>query len=361
MSIIKLKNGKYTVDIVNEFGKRVQRTFKLKNQAQAFEAEIKKRKYDTKLVNNNLLRARVFMLNSISEYEITKQNLKPASRKKYKAVMDVLKDFIRIKKIQYLDEFKPTHAEEFFYILSTEREIDRGTIRQTIKAKPKTVNFYLTTVRELFKREILRGNIERNPFNHVKNLKVVKPRPEYYTREEIKNFFTQTMKQEYHDAFKAFLLTGMRFEELACLRCVDVDLQNKIICVRNYDGFTTKTENAVREIPMSDELFMIIKDLALGKNENEFVFTSPSGSKLRERTMLGVCKRIANKAGITSRAFIHKFRHTFATMLVQADIPLETIKELLGHSSIVETEIYAHNKTNHRHHQVRILDQLFEN
>jgi len=47
-------------------------------------------------------------------------------------------------------------------------------------------------------------------------------------------------------------------------------------------------------------------------------------------------------------------------LLVQNDVSLETIKELLGHSSVVETEIYAHNKTNHIHHQVRILDNHFK-
>lgn len=167
------------------------------------------------------------------------------------------------------------------------------------------------------------------------------------------------MKIEYFNVFKAFLLTGMRFEELASLRCMDVDLESMIINVRNYEGFTAKTANAVREIPMSDELFNIISALVRGKRESDYVFTSPNGGKLRERTLLEVCKKVAINAGITSRAFIHKFRHTFATMLVQSDIPLETTKELLGHSSIVETEIYAHNKTTHRHHQVRILDQLF--
>lgn len=360
MSIHKLNNGRYTVDIVNEYGKRVQRTFKLKNQAQAFEAEIKRKKYDRKLVRNNLLKARINFIKSIDDYELSKQNLKPASRKKYKAVMDVLRDFIRIKKIQYLDEFKPAHAEDFYNIICAEREVDKGTIKQMIKAKPRTVNFYLTSIRELFKREVLRGNVERNPFDHVKNIRVDKPRPDYYSKEEISNFFSQRMKIEYYNAFKAFLLTGMRFEELASLRCVDVDLDNKIINVRNYEGFTTKTANAVREIPMSEELFTIVSALVSGKRESDFVFNSPNGGKLRERTLLEVCKKVAIKAGITSRAFIHKFRHTFATMLVQSDIPLETIKELLGHSSIVETEIYAHNKTTHRHHQVRILDQLFD-
>lgn len=230
----------------------------------------------------------------------------------------------------------------------------------TIKAKPKTINFYLTTVKELFKREILKERITKSPFAHIKNLKVDKPRPEYYTKEEIQAFFNQPMKQEYYNAFKAYLLTGMRFEELANLKVNDIDLNEKTISVCNKEGFTAKTENAVRIIPMSDDLFKIVSQLVRSTEQDQYVFLSPRGRKLRERSLLAACKRVAKKAGITSRPFIHKFRHTFATMLVQSDVPLETIKELLGHSSVVETEIYAHNKTNHRHHQVRILDDLFK-
>ena len=359
MSIIKKPNGKYTVDIVNEYGKRIQRTFSKKSEADAFESSIVRTKYERKLVTNKLLSARHSLLDSIDEYLKAKQNLRPKSIQKYKAVMDFFSDFISVNNLKYLDEFSPTAAEKFYNILTAERELDKGNHKVTIKAKPKTVNFYLTSVKELFKREILKDRITKSPFAHIKNLRVDKPRPEYYTKEEIQAFFNQPMKQEYFNAFKAYLLTGMRFEELANLKFKDIDLKEKTISVCNKEDFKTKTENAVRIIPMSDDLYNIVSALMKSAGQDHYVFRSPKGGKLRERSLLEVCKRVAKKAGITSRPFIHKFRHTFATMLVQSDVPLETIKELLGHSSVVETEIYAHNKTNHRHHQVRLLDNLF--
>ncbi|MEO8231493.1 MAG: tyrosine-type recombinase/integrase [Ignavibacteriota bacterium] len=360
MSIIKKPNGKYIVDIVNEHGKRVQRTFNKKSEADAYEASIKRNKYDTKLVHNKLIKARHLLEESIEEYRRSKQNLKPNSIKKYKTVIDFFKDFVNVNHLKYVDEFGPSKAEKFYQHLVAERELDKGNHKQIIKAKPKTINFYLATVRELFKREILKDHIQKNPFAHIKNLRVERPHPEYYTKEEIQLFFSQPMKVEYHNAFKAFLLTGTRFEELANLKVTDIDLNERTVNVCNKEGFTTKTENAVRVIPMSDELYDILLSIVNNAQQNDYVFKSPNGSKLRERSLLTVCKRVAKNAGITSRAFIHKFRHTFATMLVQSDVPLESIKELLGHSSVVETEIYAHNKTNHRHHQVRILDDLFK-
>jgi integrase len=359
MSIVKKPNGKYTVDIVNEHRKRIQRTFSKKSEADAFESSIVRIKYERKLVTNKLMNARYLLLDSIEEYLRAKQHLRPKSIQKYKAVMDFFRDFIHLNNLNYLDEFGPTDAEKFYNILTAEREIDKGNHKVTIKAKPKTINFYLASVKELFKREILKDRIIKSPFAHIKNLKVDKPRPEYYTKEEIQAFFNQPMKPEYFNAFNAYLLTGMRFEELANLKINDIDLYEKTISVCNKEGFKTKTENAVRIIPMSDNLYNIVSALVKSSEPDAYVFRSPNGGKLRERSLLEVCKRVAKKAGIASRPFIHKFRHTFATMLVQSDVPLETIKELLGHSSVVETEIYAHNKTNHRHHQVKILDKLF--
>lgn len=296
------------------------------------------------------------MIKAIEDFENSMTN----KYKKYKAVIKFFRQFGEAINIKFLDEFKLEQAERFYNLLIAERELEKGNHKVILKAKPKTINFYITAVKELFKREILKDHIQRSPFAHIKNLKVDKPRPEYYTKEEIQAFFNQPMKKEYYNAFKAYLLTGMRFEELANIRVNDIDINEKTINVCNKEGFTTKTENSIRIIPMSDELFNIVSALVTEAVPNDYIFKSPNGGKLRERSLLEVCKRVAKKAGITSRAFIHKFRHTFATMLVQSDVPLETIKELLGHSSVVETEIYAHNKTNHRHHQVRILDNLFK-
>jgi len=66
-------------------------------------------------------------------------------------------------------------------------------------------------------------------------------------------------------------------------------------------------------------------------------------------------------AGITSRAFLHKFRHTYATLLIRYGTPIESIKELLGDWSVVQTEAYAHNNTDHMHSQVSRLNNLLTN
>jgi len=96
---------------------------------------------------------------------------------------------------------------------------------------------------------------------------------------------------------------------------------------------------------MIDDLFNLL-NLVIGNKLSElYPFCSPTGKQLKERRMLEVCKRVAADAGIKSRAFLHKFRHTYATLLIHRGVPIESIKELLGHWSVVQTEAYAHNNT----------------
>jgi len=166
------------------------------------------------------------------------------------------------------------------------------------------------------------------------------------------------MPDAYRSAFLGLLLTGMRFGELANLTWEDVDFQRRFIYVRSKENFRTKTHNSERAIPMIDDLYKLLIKAFTNKQSEIYPFCSPMGKQLRERKTLQVCKKIAEDAGITTRAFLHKFRHTYATLLIQRGTPIESIKELLGHWSVIQTEVYAHNNTDHLLPQASRLNKL---
>ena len=87
-------------------------------------------------------------------------------------------------------------------------------------------------------------------------------------------------------AFMGFLLSGLRFQELATLTWDDIDFKKKLLQVRSKENFKTKTHNAERAIPMNDLLSeMLLKCSEINKDKN-FVFCSPEGMQLRERRTL---------------------------------------------------------------------------
>jgi len=358
MAVMQKNNGKYLVNVRDNFGNRIERTFKTKTEAKAFESSINKIKYENRLVENGLREQRHSIYQALESFQNSKLDLRVKSVQKYKLVISQFRLFCQALNLTYLDEFTSDHATMFYNELRKEREVNRGSRKQIMVAKPKTTNFYLTTVKAFFQQQFIVGHLKRNPFLHIKNLKVPKKKPEYYTIEELKSFFAQKMPEAYRDAFIGLLYTGMRIAEMANLTWEDIDFKNNLLYVRSKEGFLTKTHNAERAIPMNKILQTLLIKLGEHPRSQKYVFPSTKGTQLRERRMLGVCKATAKKAGITSRAFLHKFRSTFATALIHRGVSIQNIKELLGHWSVVETEIYAHNKSDYLHPDVAKLDNL---
>lgn len=147
--------------------------------------------------------------------------------------------------------------------------------------------------------------------------------------------------------------TGVRLHELLNLRCKDLDFNRNCITVRS-----DKT-NSYRVIPMNAELkdtllylkgwYIHPKRITVSPrqdNQQLYVFCNPDGTKLKSiepiRTPFKtICRRTKIKASP------HLYRHSFASHLVMAGESLATVKELLGHTQISTTMIYAHLSPQH--------------
>ncbi len=213
-------------------------------------------------------------------------------------------------------------------------------------------------IRALFNHEVEIGHIDRSPFLHIKNIKVDKPRPEFYTETELDLFFNQNMPDAYRYAFLALLHTGLRINELINLTWDDVNIDNRLLYIRPKNEIKLKTDNAQRIIPVNDTLLDVLATIRGNRKSEIYPFCSITGKKLRERKLLTACKEIGSSAGIKSRIFLHKFRHTFATHLVKRRVPIEAIQRLLGHSNIQQSMVYLHVRSEELHSDVALLNDL---
>jgi integrase/recombinase XerD len=347
-SIKKTKKGGYQADVRDKDGKRLRMTFNKKSEADAFCTKIEYEKHQLKLIGAGLIKKRIDFNSAIKTAIEEKSSLAPKTYSKYKNVYQILENFAVQKEITTLNEFTIRIADEYKRVLTSS------------DASPKTVNFYLNAAKSLFKEYVLRNEIPFNPFDHIRLQRVKKKtllerENDYFSAEEINAFFAQPMLEIYRNAFVSLFCTGMRFSELSNLTWERIDLENKIIEIRTNGDFRTKTLSSERNIPMSNKLYKVIKKL---EKKSKFVFPSVKGGKMSEKTLLDICKNVAEKARIDKNATLHKWRHTFNSHLAQLGVDYSIRQYLMGHKPQTMTDHYTKIDPSKLHQQISLLDKL---
>lgn len=168
------------------------------------------------------------------------------------------------------------------------------------------------------------------------------------------------------------LSTGMRIGEICGLLWSDIDIDNGVIRIRRtvqriyvIDGDkrhteilidTPKTKNSIRDIPMTSELFKIIKPLKRVVNENFYVVTNDS-KPTEPRTYRNYYERLIKRLGISKLKF-HGLRHSFATRCIESKCDYKTVSVILGHSNISTTlNLYVHPNFEQKK---KCIDQMYK-
>ena len=160
--------------------------------------------------------------------------------------------------------------------------------------------------------------------------------------------------------------TGLRQSELLGLRWKHVDMRAQRIRVRNawvrseHSGEGKSDLSTRRSVPMTDRLATELKKWRLRtvfSDGEDLVFAHPELGVPLDRTQ--VTRRFqaaCEQAGVRKIRF-QDLRHTFATTLAAAGVPLRTIQEYLGHADLKTTQIYAHYAPSAR--EVEVINEAF--
>lgn len=133
-------------------------------------------------------------------------------------------------------------------------------------------------------------------------------------------------------------LTGLEinrlFLEIGLLRVIGKGSKERLIPVGEIASFSLQ-----RYLDKARPLFFDIKKQHKSANK---VFLNMRGGALSRMSIWNIVQKAANEAGITKPVYPHIFRHSFATHLLEGGADLRAVQEMLGHSSILTTEIYTH-------------------
>lgn len=156
------------------------------------------------------------------------------------------------------------------------------------------------------------------------------------------------------------LNTGIRIGELCALKWMNIDLDKKVINIKEtmeriYDREShktkviidkPKTQASIREIPISSKLYIILKELKKKYKSTDFFLTGESDKYIEPRNYEYIYKKILKKCKIKPYKF-HTTRHTFATNCIEVGMDVKALSEILGHSNVnVTLNRYVHSSYN---------------
>lgn len=236
------------------------------------------------------------------------------------------------------------------------------------KLDPRTVNLHLSVISGFCRYLVKVGALASNPVRLVHRPKVEKRLPVFYREESMDEYFRTTSsdvseenldligegdmlsrellgRRLSHLVVTILFSTGIRRSELIGINVGDVDFSRKVIRVRGKG-------DKEREIPLADALskeILLYLDAVKtfdGRRRaaDEPLLQTLKGKRLYPVAVDRIIKEELGQVGsITGRKSPHVLRHTLATSLLNEGTDLNSIKELLGHSSLAATQVYTHN------------------
>ena len=210
----------------------------------------------------------------------------------------------------------------------------------------RTQSRVLSGIRSFFRFLLIEGEIKENPASLIESPKIGLKLPEVLSVNEIDMMIEaiDLSKAEGHRN-KAIIETlygcGLRVSELVNLRLTDIHYGEGFVMVTgkgNKQRLVPVSSKALREI----DIYKTSRNMLPAIHDSNILFLNRRGKKLTRAMIFTIVKELALKAGIKKKISPHTFRHSFATHLIEGGADLRAVQEMLGHESILTTEIYTH-------------------
>jgi integrase/recombinase XerC len=233
-------------------------------------------------------------------------------------------------------------------------EISPGFVRSWLASQKnagissRSINRRISVLKSFFKYLMKTGQAETSPMGSINSPKMSKRLPVYVEKKDILRLLSRI---EFPDDWQGrtdrlliaiFYNTGMRLSELVYLKEGQIDFSNSNIKVLGKG-------NKERLIPMSDSLsdairkYMQEKEDRITGDKTVCLLTNGKGERLYPKSVYLSVKKYLSIVTTLEKKSPHVLRHSFATHLTDGGAELNSVKELLGHSSLAATQVYTHN------------------
>jgi site-specific recombinase XerD len=227
-----------------------------------------------------------------------------------------------------LIEIKPKDAEVFK--------------QRLMESAPNGYPVYLRNLKAAFNRALTWDLISINPFTKIDIRKNQIQKPDFINRSELYQIMEHVKNHKLTKLCIFAFFTGARLGECVSLKWRNIDTKESLIVIGD-DEFETKNKK-VRMIPIANDIKdFLINGHLLTNDKNSLIFSKSNGFPFRKEYVSKIFKKAVIESGINKKIHFHSLRHSFASNLVLAGAPITVVSELMGHSSILVTQIYSHN------------------
>lgn len=248
-------------------------------------------------------------------------------------LVDFLKDAFKGTTPQ---KVKLNHLKAFMEWLS-----ERGV-------SPRTQARTISGIKSYYKYLLIEDKITSDPTALLESPKIGRKLPDILTLEEIDALIgavdaTKSEGQRNKAILETLYSCGLRVSELVSLRVSDLYFDQGYIKVEGKAGkerLVPVSPRAIAEINKYFEGYR--RTLRVTPAANNILFLNRRGQKLSRVMIFTIIKNLATKINLEKKISPHTFRHSFATHLIEGGADLRAVQEMLGHESILTTEIYTH-------------------
>jgi integrase len=204
--------------------------------------------------------------------------------------------------------------------------------------------------------------IAQNQAQAVRGPKVTGKEAAYLTPDQVRSLLVAAEGSRYAPLFALLVNSGLRRGEALALHWSDIDFAAKVLRVRGtlarVDGelvvTETKTAKSRRVIPLSPTAEKVLRDMRTKQmaerlragamwQPTPYAFTTELGEPCDPRNALRALKAAAKRANLPSTVGLHTLRHSAASVMLSAGVPLKVVSEIFGHASVAITgDVYGH-------------------
>jgi len=204
----------------------------------------------------------------------------------------------------------------------------------------------LSSLRSFFGWLQIGGVIAENPCDGIDTPKIGRYLPSVLSIDEVNDIMNSVDQSKWGGVRDRAILEllygcGLRVTEVSDMKISNIYLQEKFVRVVGKG-------NKERVVPMGDPAaeavaaYLEVRPEPADAKSEDILFLNKSGKQLSRISVFNMVKKQAMLAGITKEISPHTFRHSFATHLIEGGADLRVVQEMLGHESILTTEIYTH-------------------